>query len=93
MLLTIDKAKVDNLLRGEQTQYVVTASHLMISAAPAVKPPSTAIYGSCFPTNDSAIEGEKYFQALRQKVLASGIRLSTPEEIEGEIHEMRRTST
>jgi hypothetical protein len=90
MLLTIDKSKVAKLLKASPPQYIVTTSHVMVADAPDVKIPSSAIYGTSFAAPAVAVDAKTFISSLRRKVVESGMKLKTPDELDREIEEMKR---
>jgi hypothetical protein len=88
-MLSIDEAKVQQLINASTSGYSVTASHL-VAIPLKYEIPKTTVYTVDFTPPAEMIDPEKYFSELRERVIASGITLKSPQEIDREIDEMRR---
>ncbi len=83
-MFTIDEVKVKNLMDAEPVEYGVADKALEFRI------PSTTVYSVDFTPATNAIDAEKYISDLRERVIASGIALKSPQELDREIGEMRR---
>ena len=88
-MLAIDEAKVQQLINASAPGYSVSASHL-VAIPLEYEIPKTTVYTVDFTPPAEMIDPEKYLSDLREHVVASGITLQSPEEIDREIDEMRR---
>ncbi len=84
-MFTIDEAKVQQVMNTNPVPYFITASNLL-----EFEIPKTTVYTVDFTAPAEMIDPAKYLSELRERVVASGISLKSPKEIDREIAEMRR---
>jgi hypothetical protein len=89
-MLAIDDTKLQRLIEDKPANYSISASNLVVHFSPQFQLPSSAVYGADFSPAERTINREAYLSDLRNRVLASGISLKSPREIDSELAEMRR---